>query len=341
MGIPIESTPPTEHDIAVGPQEATVSVVVTCFNGDQWIASCLDSVLAQTCSPLEIIVVDDASEDSSVQILQDYERRGQIHLIRHGTNRGIPATKNTGLRATRGRYVAFLEQDDEWYADKLACQVETIESDPRLGMVFARAVCVDEDGRQFLSRPSLDAFETTEGAVKAFFTRNPVTSMSSVLFRRQALDQVGGFDESYGGGDDYDLFLRLAGRHMVAHSDRPLLRYRIHRNSFSYARLDRMLMDQLRVVERAVLRYPFLAPLKSRRLASLWVAFALRFFETGSTIRGIRAAFRALAIDPLYRPAFVALAVMSTGGLGRTVLRHRREILGTKTFGHHHESGSE
>jgi hypothetical protein len=188
---------------------------------------------------------------------------------------------------------------------------------------------------------SLDAFETTEGAVKAFFTRNPVTSMSSVLFRRQALDQVGGFDESYGGGDDYDLFLRLAGRHMVAHSDRPLLRYRIHRNSFSYARLDRMLMDQLRVVERAVLRYPFLAPLKSRRLASLWVAYALRFFETGSTIRGIRAASRALAIDPLYRPAFVALAVMSTGGLGRTVLRHRREILGTKTFGHHHESGSE
>jgi glycosyltransferase involved in cell wall biosynthesis len=304
------------------PHRPVVSVVITCFNGKQWIGAAIESALAQSYAEREIIIIDDASTDGSAGLVQRYARHPEVRIIRHRRNLGIPATKNAGWRAATGRHVAFLEQDDEWLENKIERQVEALEKDPRLGMVFATAIYVDDRGRERLRRRRTAVPDTTQGAVEALFLGNPVTSMSSVMFRRAALEALGGFDESYHGGDDYDLFLRLAGAFGMALVDEPLLRYRWHHDSFSWKRADSMLADHLRMLDRAADRYPYLRPLKRKRAARVRLSHAVGMFEAGATSRGLRCAWETR--NQGYLSALPAMALMLTGPPGRWAIRRWR-----------------
>jgi glycosyltransferase involved in cell wall biosynthesis len=301
-----------------------VSVIITCYNGARWIADAVDSALAQSYPRLEIIVVDDASADDSPDILRRYATDERVQLVLQDTNRGIPATKNAGVARSSGQYIAFLEQDDVWFEHKLERQVTRMEGEPALGMVFADAVVAGPDERGYRGRSRHGIPAATEECVKTFFLFNPVVSMSSALFRRAVLADLGGFDESYAGGDDYELFLRLVGRHRVARIDEPLLRYRWSYDSFSWEAMDRMLHDQLLTVQRAVALYPYLGPLRRRRTAHVWLSAALRSFEAGATSRAFGWAWRALRADPSFLRTVPACLLMTTGGLGRWILRRRR-----------------
>jgi len=305
-----------------------VSVVITCYNGHKWIADAVDSALAQSYRPLEIVVVDDGSSDGSRDLLRRYEAHAEIKLLLHPRNRGIPATKNTAVAQCGGRYVAMLEQDDVWHADKIARQVEVMEADPSCGMVFAEALVLGPDGREYVRRhPPVGIPDATEARVTMFFLRNPVISMSSVMLRRAVLEELGGFDERYAGGDDYDLFLRLVGRHRVAFIAEPLLRYRWHEASYSWRSADRMVEDHAQVIGEAVGWYPYLQPLVRRRSARLWLSAGLRAFENRETARGMICALKALRTDPRFGRAIPALGFMTTGALGRRILQRRRWTL--------------
>lgn len=304
-----------------------VSVIITCFNGERWIANAIDSALAQTYRPLEIIVIDDGSTDGSRDLLRGYEEHREIKLLFHPRNLGIPATKNAGVAQSSGRYVALLEQDDQWYETKLARQVAAMEADPAHGMVFTDTVVVGPGGREYIRRDRIEIPDSAEELVETFFLCSPVISMSSVMFRRAALSELGGFDERYIGGDDYALFLRLTGRYKVAFIDEPLLRYRWHQASFSWRNADRMIADHARIVREAVGWYPHLRPLAARRTAQLWLSAGLRAYENRETARALRCAVRALRTDPWFLKTVPGLGLMATGPLGRRLLRRRRWAL--------------
>lgn len=301
-----------------------VSAIITCCNGEAWIADAIDSALGQSYPQLEIIVIDDASRDSSPDVLCGYAGNERVQLVLQRQNRGIPATKNAGIALSSGRYVAFLDQDDVWFEHKLARQVELLEANPSLGMVFAEPIIAGPDGSHHRPHPQRPIPTSTEDLVKAFFVSNPVVSMSSVVIRRDVLAELGGFDESYCGGDDYELFLRLVGRYPVARVDEPLLRYRWSQGSFSWEAMDRMLQDHLLTIDRTVARYPFLEPLRRRREAQVWLSSALRSYEGGATARAFAWAWRALRVDPSFIRATPTLALMATGRLGRWLLHRRR-----------------
>jgi len=301
-----------------------VSVIITCCNGERWIAGAVDSALAQSYPRLEIIVIDDASSDGSPKILRRYETDPCVELVFNRHNRGIPATKNAGVARGSGRYVAFLEQDDVWFEDKLARQVALLEADTSLGMVFAEPLVAGPHGGVYRRRRRPAIPTSTDEVVKAFFLNNPVVSMSSVLVRRTVFTELGGFDESYAGGDDYELFLRLVGRCGVAHIDEPLLRYRWDHGTFSWEAMDRMLQDHLHAVDKTVALYPFLAPLRRRRTAQLWLSAAIRSYEKGATARAFGWAWQALCTDPSFARTIPTFALMATGDLGRWILHRRR-----------------
>lgn len=311
------------------PIAGMVSIIVTCFNGERWIRRAVDSALAQSYLHREILIVDDASTDSSVQCLESYRALADLKLVVHRHNRGIPATKNHGVRHARGEYVAFLEQDDEWLPDKLSRQAEVFTADARVGLVYTDAVYVEADGRELLLRGTASVpLSSREAAVKAVFLNNPVTSMSSVAMRRGCLEELGGFDESFHGADDYDLWLRVAGHSRMVHIEEPLVRYQCHPGSFSSANTDRMLEDRLRIVRQAAASTPALQALEKGRLASVWLSSAVHAFERRASRQALGYVLHALRLAPGLRKIYWVLALLAMGSLGRALLGRWR--LGTQ-----------
>ena len=127
------------------PKSPLVSVIVPVYNGQETACRAVDSALEQTYLEREIIVVDDGSTDSSVELLRGYGRRIQLIPQKH---RGISITGNTGLRAARGEYIALLDCDDTWIPEKLQLQVEILNKYPSVGLTFGKSELVKQEGRK-------------------------------------------------------------------------------------------------------------------------------------------------------------------------------------------------
>lgn len=171
----------------------TVSVIVPLFNTERYIAATLVSVLAQTFTDFEIIVVDDGSTDRGPSIaaqISDERVRvfGQV-------NRGLAGARNAGIREARGRFIAFLDADDLWHPDKLAEHMAVLDARPEVGLTFSHSRLIDDDGVDLglTQTPSTQAF-----APEDVFCRNPVGNGSAPVLRRAALDSIAYFDEVRG-----------------------------------------------------------------------------------------------------------------------------------------------
>jgi glycosyltransferase involved in cell wall biosynthesis len=181
-----------------------VSVVIPAFNRPVPVRRAIESVLAQTCQDLEIIVVDDGSTDATAEAVEAVADR-RITLIRHERNRGGSAARNTGIRASSAPFVAFLDSDDEWLPSKLERQLEVFErSSEMLALVYTGAERVFADGSvsRHTARRRVDL-------TRALLTENVVGETSVGMVRRNALDAIGGFDESLPSCQDLDLWLRI------------------------------------------------------------------------------------------------------------------------------------
>ena len=184
-----------------------VSVVIPAHNAAAYLPATLDSVLAQTFSNYEIIVINDGSPDTPEleKVLQPYF--GKIRYIKQ-ENRGPSSARNTGIQAARGQYVAFLDSDDIWLPKHLANQMAMLESDPILGLVYANGVQIRDD------RPVGVSFDRTPQSLPVNFDsllrEQSTVNTSSAVVSREALVEAGMFDEEFRRCEDYDLWLRLA-----------------------------------------------------------------------------------------------------------------------------------
>lgn len=206
-----------------------VSVVLPAFNASRHIRECLESVLSQTYSFIEIIVVDDGSTDETSRIVLDFAARdARVRLIRQN-NEGVGAARNVAIRAAVGRYVAPIDADDVWFPEKLEMQVARIEElGPNTGMVYCWSRRINSHGRiTGYGRP-----HTVEGsALRAMLLRNILGNASVPLFRASALQIVGLYlsrAEQHGGQgfEDWDLSLRIAEQFEIGVVPRFLVDYR-------------------------------------------------------------------------------------------------------------------
>ncbi|MEZ2226047.1 glycosyltransferase family 2 protein [Microcoleus sp.] len=181
-----------------------VSVIIPAYNGDRYIVQAVESVISQTYTSWEIIIVDDGSTDDTRQVLQPYLDR--IRYV-YQQNQGVAAARNCGIREAQGQFIAFLDQDDFLLSDKLAAQVALFDAQPSLGIVNSGWRIVQEQGESIFdikpweNLPELD--------LKTWVVYMPLLP-SAMMFSRQWLDRVGGFDSQYDSVDDADLILRLA-----------------------------------------------------------------------------------------------------------------------------------
>ena len=187
---------------------ALVSVIITTYNRLALAQRAVASALAQTYAPVEVIVVEDGS-DTGFEAWLRAEALEQVRYVRHETNLGLAAARNTGLRLARGEYVAYLDDDDEWTADKIARQVALFEERDdreRVAVVYCgRRVLAGVDSSEAEVHPQV------RGNVRAYIREHGLfTVSSSNLFRRDLLAAIGGHDEILRSHVDFDLWMKLA-----------------------------------------------------------------------------------------------------------------------------------
>ena len=212
-----------------------VSVFISNYNYARYLPECLDSILAQTYQDFEIVIVDDGSTDNSLEILMDYKRRypEKIHHYWHPghANKGLSVSSNLAISKAQGEYLAWTGSDDMWYPEKLERQIEQLDSDPRLGMVYSYADFVDGEGRVLPGRAGIDITSDPNPVGRMLRSCHPPAM--TVVIRRQCLEEVGVFDETLPTIQDWDLWIRVFSRWKVGFIDRPLAKYRIHGNNQS------------------------------------------------------------------------------------------------------------
>jgi glycosyltransferase involved in cell wall biosynthesis len=292
-----------------------VSVVLATYNQARWLAGAIATVQAQTFTDWELLIADDGSTDDTAAII-GHAADPRIHLL-PGPHAERCVARNRALAAARGELVAFLDTDDRWHPEKLGRQVAALAARPEAALCYTVARFVDVEDRPLPIRKPPTA---RDGDVFPALVRGNLIILASVLARRAAVLEAGGFDESLPvcGCEDWDLWLRLARRRPVVVVDEELTRYR-HPGSTAP---EQLLASGLAVLER---RY---ADPGTADLAGLSLAAArarLRWYLAGAVAAERRAAALPLVLAALREAPASALARPALGALAALVLPRSAE----------------
>lgn len=182
-----------------------ISVVIPTHNRVKLLLRAVKSVQEQTYDNIEILVVSDGSTDNTSEVMQKMVAKDKrIKFIDCPVSRGANAARNEGIKNAVGNYVAFLDDDDEWTKDKLACQMVIMNTSSKIGLVYTwiKIIYVDE-GVEYFSKP------INKGKLNhRILLENCIGSTSSVMVKKSLLDNVGGFDVNLPARQDYDLWIR-------------------------------------------------------------------------------------------------------------------------------------
>lgn len=226
-----------------------VSVVIPTYNRAETIEKTINSVLNQTYPSMEIVIVDDCSKDNTEQIVNEkFSYVKKLKYIKHEKNKGGNAARNTGIENSKGKYIAFLDSDDEWLSTKLEKQINKMVKNKDCGLVYTYCANVDLNTNEIISyfgnEPGQKPFEK-------LLCENFIGSTSSILCTKDALMDVGMFDESLPSCQDWELYIRIASRYHIDYIGEPLLRYYIHGNSIT-GNCNRAIEGHIIVLERVL-----------------------------------------------------------------------------------------
>lgn len=192
-----------------------VSVIIPCYNAQETICTCVNSVLQQTYKDYEIVVIDDGSKDQSVSVLKDYLKhlrynKDNISIISQ-KNMGPSAARNNGIRVAKGTHIAFLDADDQWQPEKLEIQLSIMEKHPHIRL----ASC----GYNNQSQKSIEGFAVI--SFKELLKKNYFAATSTVIVHKEALKNLS-FNEQQKHSEDYRLWLQIARNNSCALIQKPL-----------------------------------------------------------------------------------------------------------------------
>lgn len=217
-----------QHGSLSGP---LVSVILPVYNRGGWVARAVESVLAQTHRNLELLVVDDGSTDGTRRVLERFGPRVRVLEQPHA---GAEAARNLGLKHARGEFIAFIDSDDVWYADRLSRQLPLFGRE-EVGLVFGNAALVDyrRTPPRHLKRTFFDSVRPGRGRVTRELARGCFVPFSSVLVRRELLAEAGGFTPGRMAAD-YLKWVELSALREFDYVEAPVFEYAIHPGGISH-----------------------------------------------------------------------------------------------------------
>lgn len=262
-----------------------VSVIVSCFNQERYVARALDSIHAQNYSRLQLIIQDDASTDSSVPKI---ERWASAHadtkpmILPNQTNIGVCRSLNLALGLVTGDYVGFLAADDEWLPGKLADDISVLEQAPKsVGVVYSDAYLTDEEGNlldaTYMARyfPDCRSQPPSGRILERYLVRGNFVNPGTIVVRRECFERVGHFDESLL-FEDFDFCLRLADQYDFTFTDYVGLRYRLSPNSFYATRAREIEAEKVAIYAKFATRRGQVGRIARRMMArTAWLEYKM------------------------------------------------------------------
>ncbi|HEX8981094.1 MAG TPA: glycosyltransferase [Parasulfuritortus sp.] len=207
-----------------------ISVLMPVFNGEKYIAQAVESILDQTFTDFELILIDDGSRDGTLPILQSFAARdARIRLVSR-ENRGLVVSLNEMLQMAQGEFIARMDADDIALPDRFAWQVQFLREHPETVCLGGAFQLIDEADRLLatLSPPS-----SNDDIQQSILAGHGAICHPTAMMRRDALIKVGGYDAAYYPAEDVNLWLRLGEVGELANLESPVLKYRLHGNSIS------------------------------------------------------------------------------------------------------------
>ena len=205
-----------------------ISVIIPTYNSVKYISEAICSVLLQTCTDYEIIVIDDGSTDSTREIIENNFTQVRYFYVQ---NQGVSRARNYGIRRARGEFIAFLDADDLWLPEKLEKQLKVFDADQELMMVFTEHRVFDTNGFRkaiFSKKKRLMKGDV----VKNIFLYSHV-ALPTVMVRRQVFQEIGYFEEDLKAAEDDNLWMRIALKFRIHLLDEVLVHCRWTENSLS------------------------------------------------------------------------------------------------------------
>jgi glycosyltransferase involved in cell wall biosynthesis len=207
-----------------------VSILLTVHNGERFLAEAMKSILNQSYSDLELIVIDDGSTDRSRAILEGYRRSDDRVRYFRERNLGIGASLNKACEFSGGEYIAIMDHDDIAFPDRISKEVTFLDNHPTVALVGGAIAYVDERGKPtgFIVRNP-----TRDEDIKRTLLVGSCIAHPTVMMRREVFHAVNGYRKAFSRAQDYDLWLRLAERFELANLPESIIYYRIHPNQGS------------------------------------------------------------------------------------------------------------
>ena len=272
----------------------TVSAIITGYNYARFLPGAIESVLAQTHLPDEIIVVDDGSTDETAEVVGRYAEWGVRYIYR--PNGGASAARNTGIRASHGDLIAFLDADDRWLPEKTTLQLAHFARFPWLGIVTGSECQTYESGGKpfFLYRKPVGA----ASFYPVILVENTIGNPSLAIVKRHCFESVGLFDESIALGQDWEMWIRIARNFEVGVVGAVLILFTRHAKSLTSDMIEARAASNRQIQRRYIGQVR--SPLKRIRLTAAARSMTLYYMAAS------------IAEKPSSRRAALALTLAST-----------------------------
>lgn len=226
-----------------------VSINMAAYNAARFLPTTIESVLQQTYTNWELIIIDDGSTDKTFEILRSFSDP-RIKVITHEENKGVVETRNNALKHSSGTYIAILDSDDIWKdKEKLTKQVEYMEAHPECAIVGTFIELIDEKEKKIGS----DSYELTDQRIRECILRQNQFAHSSILIRKEAIEA--GY-LAYNPAEDFELILRIGEKWKLANLPFYTTEYRIHSSGISKKGKKELATQILRIIKKYKTSYP-------------------------------------------------------------------------------------
>ncbi len=307
-----------EISVAIGGvnmQIPKVSVILPSFNYAQYLHLAIQGVLSQEYSDFELIIVDDCSDDESRKVAEEYRRLDdRVMTIFHAKNRGLACTRNTGLKASSGNFIALCDADDIWLPNKLGIQLEYFRNNDQVGIVHSEASIIDSSGsltgQQFSSLFHLKD-QVTSGNLFNELCRRNFLCVPSVVLRREALEYAGGFDEGLRSLEDWVCWTKISRKYLFQYVEEPLVQYRMHGASLSH-NSSGMAVNRIKAI---CVLLEAISDINSRPLATMLYSLGMSYMELGQARNAVSAFAKSLTAHPVQLRAWVRFCQASAFAL--------------------------
>jgi len=293
-----------------------VAAILTCYNEGRYIGDAVRSVLNQTCVDAidQIVIADDGSAADTLEVLEDIERWDSRILVLYGPGgAGLPAQRNLAISRTTAPFIAILDGDDWWSADKLERQLPVLEANPDLGLVYSGYFMFGSDSLQTATPGPVLDITSRPDLTLAYFLNDPPIIPSTTLLRRSAYTACGGFDAAVRVFEDTDFYLRLSRHCRFAFVDAPVLYKRSRGTSITGGRRDLMAHHAF-VALKAAADDPRLLALVPRRLAERARKLGNVRMVLGDEVEAKRLLRFATRLDPSNLRAWMSVAALTPMG---------------------------